>query len=839
MRAEDSSQAYCRVALPRPVLRTFLYAVPARPAAEPEPGMRVLVPFGRRRMIGLIDSLTDECTVPRVRAIIEVLDKDPVLPGSLRELCRWVADYYVAPLGMVVKAALPPGLLSESAYRVYARPGVPRPASLSRPQIAILDRLATSPGGLRATALRDVLPPGVIWPALRSLRDAGLVEIVEELPRLRPAVRETQVIRLTQRIPTLSAREDVFGRARRQREAYEMLESLGGESTAAHLAEHLGFSRSVLSGLVRRGVAELVTAEISRDPFARMEPEPGPSPKPTPAQREVIRGLLAQSRSAEPGVALLRGVTGSGKTLVYLELLEEIVGSRGKTAIVLVPEIALTPQTVARFRTRFGDRVAVLHSALSPGERHDEWTALREGRKQVAIGARSAVFAPVRNLGAIVLDEEHEGTFKQSDTPRYHARAVATVRARLEGALCLLGSATPSLESWANATSGRYRLYELGERVTANPLPEVRLIDLREARTVEAATARPRSTAEREPEAPPAPFPIFSDALRTAMAERLSRGEQVILLLNRRGYATFVQCGECGEVWSCHQCNVSLTYHRRRRRIVCHHCGYEAPPPDRCFACGAPEPRFTGVGTEQVERRLGEIFPRARLARMDVDTTGTKWAHFEILERVRRREVDILLGTQMIAKGLDFPHVTLVGVVNADVSLNLPDFRASERTFQLLAQVAGRAGRGAEPGQVLVQTSRTRHFALLAAAEHDYLAFAERELADRAEPGYPPHRRLANLIVSGPSEDVVAERAGKLAELTRDFIRRGSLEGIEVIGPAPCPIDRLRGRWRWHYLVRADRPAVLGRVLRYMGRHQGASTARARLEIDRDPEGLM
>jgi primosomal protein N' (replication factor Y) len=560
-----------------------------------------------------------------------------------------------------------------------------------------------------------------------------------------------------------------------------------------------------------------------------MEAPPEPRLEATPDQRRVIEALIEQAEREEPGTALLRGVTGSGKTLVYMRVIERLLESE-KGAILLVPEISLTPQTVQRFRTAFGETVAVLHSGLSAGERYDAWLALREGHRRIAIGARSAVFAPVRNLGAIVLDEEHEGTYKQSETPRYHARAVAAVRCRLESALCLLGSATPSLESWNNARRGRYELLELLDRVTDHPLPEVRLVDL-------LAGDGPGSNGGSAATGP-AGGPAMSIHLRTAIERRLSREEQCIILLNRRGYATFVQCGQCGKVWSCEHCNVSLTFHQRRRAVLCHHCGFNERPPDACDECGE-RISYSGMGTEQVEQRLGELFPSARIARMDLDTTSTKWSHFRILERMRRREVDILLGTQMIAKGLDFPEVTLVGVINADVGLNLPDFRSSERTFQLLSQVAGRAGRGTGPGEVLVQTSRPQHIALQAAVRHDYEGFAERELGDRLEPGYPPHRRLANVVVSGRAETKVTDLAVELADWTRGLLETRSVQGVEVVGPAPCPIDRLRDRWRWHFLLKSDGPRRLGAVLRFLAGRHGQPSGALRIEIDRDPESLL
>ena len=667
------------------------------------------------------------------------------------------------------------------------------------------DYYAAPPG----LVYRAALPPGL----LGERRSAGTAEL------------KRQVIELVGEAPTLIERNAIFGRARKQREAFETLEAIGGTAAVVHLESHYRFSRVVLRGLVDRGLARIALETVSRDPFAGTGESVELPQRLNARQKEVLAGLTTLARRPNPGLALLHGVTGSGKTVVYLRLIESVL-ERGRSAIVLVPEIALTPQTVQRFRAAFGAGVAVLHSALSAGERHDAWRSLKAGKRRVVIGTRSAIFAPVPDPGVIILDEEHDGSYKQSDTPRYHARALAAVRGRLEGALVLLGSATPSLESWHNARGGRYSLFELPERATPHSLPAVELVDLREV----------RAKAAEAGEAPPT---IVTPRLREAVSTRLERGEQSILLLNRRGYSTFLQCPACGHVWSCPSCNVSLTYHRARARLVCHHCGHERAVPGRCGECGEQEISFTGIGTEQVEKHVAELFPSARVLRMDVDTTGSKGAHGRLLAQVRRREVDILLGTQMIAKGLDFPGVTLVGVINADVGLNLPDFRAAERTFQLLAQVAGRAGRGGEPGEVLVQTARPHHPALRAALQHDYEAFAEREVADREAPGYPPHKRLVNLIVSGTSEERVAEAADLVARAARDLISTRALPDVEVVGPAPCPIDRIRGRWRWHFLLKGTRPENLGRLVRHLARHYAQPGGGLRLEIDRDPEALL
>lgn len=746
----QTEEPVARVSLPRPVLQSFHYRIPPDLAAAAVPGVRVVVPFGRRRETGILEALVEPPNAGRTRLkdLHAVLDDRPVLSPDLLRLCRWVADYYVAPAGLVYRAALPPGLIGGAAR---------------------------SHGELRR-----------------------------------------QVIRIVVELPTLIERERVFGRARRQREAYETLESMGGQAEVAHMERQLGFGRSVLTGLVKRELAEITSEAIERDPFAGLQTGPQP-PELNADQVRVLEQLVRQATEPDPGVAVLRGVTGSGKTVVYLRLMRSVL-DRGRSAILLVPEIALTPQTVERVRSEFGDDVAVLHSGLSDGERRDAWAALRDGRKRVAVGTRSAVFAPLPDLGVIVVDEEHDGSYKQGETPRYHARSVAVVRARMAGALCVLGSATPSLESWELGRRGKWMSLVLPDRATPHPLPEVEVVDLRE---------------EQSP-----PPRILSNRLKSELADRLLKGEQSLLLLNRRGHSTWVSCDECGWVAACESCNVSLTWHRRRGRLVCHHCHYEQPSRETCPECGGATLVFTGVGTEQVERHLGEEFPEARIARMDVDTTGEKWSHRDILDSVRRREVDILLGTQMISKGLDLPGVTLVGVIDADVGLNLPDFRASERTFQLLAQVAGRAGRGSVPGKVYVQTAKPAHFAIQTALRHDFETFAARELDDRAGPGYPPHVRLANLLITGPHETAVADAAEALRAWLESLLERNGNTSTLLLGPAPCPIDRLRGRWRWHLLLKSDDAAILGSVLRHTASNAPIPSG-LRLEIDRDPESLL
>jgi primosomal protein N' (replication factor Y) len=651
-------------------------------------------------------------------------------------------------------------------------------------------------------SLRAILP-GPLWSVARP---AG------------PAPAAERLFVLTGNgLDSLLERERRFKRAPKRRAVYETVEALGGSAPVSHLVRQLQLSASVLNGLVEQGLARYELVPAMRDPFAGLSSPPPPTL--TEDQRRVVQGILGTTLE-QP--ALLHGVTGSGKTLVYLDVLRAVVQS-GHGAILLVPEIALTPQTVARVRGVFGDQVAVLHSGLSDGERADAWRALRRGERRVAVGPRSAVFAPVQQLGggAIVVDEEHEASYKQGSAPRYHARDVAVMRAQLEGARVILGSATPSLETLDQAAQGRIVSFALPDRIGAppRPLPAVEVVDLRTApRVAESGVI------------------AWSEALDGAVAGALQRGEQVILLLNRRGFATFVQCPACGNVPGCPQCAIALTVHQTPPALRCHYCGHEEAIPETCGICGHVTQRLRGLGTQQLEHFVGVRYPRARIARMDLDTTTSKWSHHHILERVARGDVDILLGTQMIAKGLDFPNVTVVGVVDADTGLHFPDFRAGERTFQLVAQVAGRAGRGPRGGRVFVQTRAPAHHAIRAAAAHSVSQFAAVELPLREppHPPYPPRTGLVRFVISTSDHARTAELAEKVAA----WLRRAAVERLDgmltVLGPAPCPLMRLKGKWRWHVLTKSSEPRVLGRVVRAW-----RANAHRAVTVDRDPVSLL
>jgi primosomal protein N' (replication factor Y) len=632
--------------------------------------------------------------------------------------------------------------------------------------------------------------------------------------------RTERVLALVPERLTLVERDERFRRRPRQRALYETVEALGGSAPVRHLMEQLGFGDGLIRALARSGAASIEQNERLRDPFAGVTGTPPPA-RATTAQDAALAGI---ARLGPGAGALLLGVTGSGKTMVYLEAVRrELAAGRG--AIVLVPEIGLTPQTVSRFRGAFGDQVAVLHSALSDGERADAWRLLRRGERRVAVGARSAVLAPVANLGLIVIDEEHETSYKNGEAPRYHAREVAGVRARIEGARLLLGSATPSLETVARTRlpapdpAALVRL-DLPDRIESRPLPPVEIVDLRTA-----------------PLAAGTGSVAWSVALDEAIGASLERGEQVILLLNRRGFAAFLQCPDCGSVRHCPDCTISLTVHQTPPVLRCHYCGHEEPVPTACPECGGVVQRMRGVGTQQLERLVSERYPDARIGRMDLDTTSTKWSHQRILEAVERREIDILIGTQMIAKGLDFPNVTLVGVVDADTGLNLPDFRAAERSFQLLAQVGGRAGRGPRGGKVLVQTRCPDHHALVHAARHDTEGFLVEELALRQNPPAPPVQSLVNLVVSGRHEIEVGATAARVADWCQRIIDRHGLS-VVVLGPAPCPVARIKERWRWHAVLRGP-SRDLGRLVRTAARSLARRRREPAIVIDRDPVSML
>ncbi len=798
------------VAVTLPVAGRFHYRIPRHLADRARVGARVLVRFGGRKVTGVIVA-TDSPLPAGVRPVdlAEVLDDEPALPEDLVELCLWVADYYEAPPGEVMRAALPAGsgvgaraVIALTAAGTAVANGLG--SALPPKQRVMLAKLANGP--LPATGLSEAQQR-----ILAALETAGLVEQRERRKSGRVKLKQEKVAELAIDLDLARAG------ARRAPKRLAVIDALvAGPLALAALDDRVAGARSVLRELVKSKTIRIFERELPIDAVVTGADMPvGAPPVLTGEQTIAVDTILAtmadrHCTSAPFTPFLLHGVTGSGKTEVYLRIIADTLAA-GKTALVLVPEISLTPQLAARFRARFGDQVAILHSGLTEQARFGEWSRLRRGDARIAVGARSAVFAPMHDLGVIVVDEEHDGSFKQDEGVRYHGRDVAIVRAQRAGAVCVLGSATPSLESYAHAERGQYKRLSLTVRPTARPMPEVAIIDLR--------TYAPDDEA------------MLSAPLRTAITETLAAGDQSILFLNRRGFATFVLCRACGHPFRCPHCSVSLTYHRHSDRMTCHYCGYTARVPEACPSCGSAAIERTGLGTEKIADAIAEAFPTARVARLDRDVaTGPRIE--AVLARVARREVDILVGTQMVTKGHDFPGVTLVGVLCADTGLNLPDFRASERTFQLLAQVAGRAGRGARPGRVLIQTYRPKSPAVVAAAAHDYASFFAAESAARAELHYPPHGRLIAVRLDGADGHEVATIAQRLAHIAEGFVRREVAGAVELLGPVAAPLERIRNRTRWQIWLRgADRHA-LRRVARGMLAADVATKVRIALDVD-------
>jgi len=810
---------YAEVVVVGKVDRPLTYRVPDALRDSVRVGCAVRVPLKTRQVSGFVVSLADRTEIQDVKDILGLLDHRPVLTPSLLDLGRWMASYYMASAGDVLRRMIPPGMIRATRCRVAVlRP--PPEADLrrwrtSRPKWAKVWEAVSAGGGmdLRELGRMDAAYPGVA----RRLAAKGFLELRQELagrevgPKRRrwvegcvgPDRLADEARRLRPRAPRLASCLDV-------------LAASGGAMPSADLVAKAGASGDAVRRLAARGLVKVEARSDERRAPVLWTPEDRDGYRLTDAQMAADRRI--EEKLAEGGFAaiLLHGVTGSGKTEIFLRAVARVL-SRGRKALVLVPEISLAAQTVGQVRERFGGRVEVFHSGLGAGQRRDSWHRIRRGEVDVVVGARSAVFAPLEPLGLVVVDEEQESAYKESESPRYHGRDVALVRSKLAGALAILSTATPSFESFHNALGGKYEYVRLEDRVEGRPLPPVEIVDLRKE-----PRGRPR---------------VLSLTLMRKVEEVLGRREQVILFLNRRSYAPHVQCPSCGLVFACSDCDVALAYHAREREMKCHLCGHRRSAAERCPGCGEKRLRYSGVGTQRVERELKGLFPSARVVRMDLDTTRRAGAHAEIIDRFRRREADILLGTQMIAKGLDFPGVSLVGVINADTALNLPDFRASERTFDLLAQVAGRAGRGEVGGEVVIQTFLPSHVSLECAQTHDFVSFYHRATDARRAVGYPPWTRLVRVVCEGADMDAVASQIRRLADrLRRDLERRGCREG-EVVGPAPAGFARVRGKHRWHLIIKCTQPGPVREAIR--STLEGTRPKDCRLVVDVDPQEMM
>lgn len=743
------------IAIPLPLQRTFCYKVPEKLAGLAVTGTRALVPFGRRTVTGYILGPGADSFAGEAKEIVELLDREPLFSDQQTVFYKWIASYYLHPLGEVIRTALPAGL-------------------------TVMGRSRTV-----------------------TAADGSIVS--EETLSKSTGYREEKHFTATGREASLSLK----GRAA------DILSAIknSSELSAGSIKTLFGDSQPQLKRLEELGLITSLKKEVYRNPFS-LQPVTSDSARTlNPEQRSALDALVAAIDSQAFTPFLLHGVTGSGKTEVYLQAIACAI-EQGKTALVLVPEIALTPQLVERFRSRFSCGIAVLHSGLTNGERYDEWRRIKRGEAKIVIGARSAIFAPLENPGIIVVDEEHEGSYKQSDGLRYNARDCALVLGKQHKAVVLLGSATPLVTTVHAARTGRMRELILSSRVNDRPMPATALVD-----------QRGRKSETLSPE------------LVEALRANLDQGGQTLLFLNRRGFAPWLVCKECGFILRCPNCSVTLTYHQRKKRHICHYCDHSIPAPSLCPECDGGEIGLFGIGTERLEEEVGALFPDARIARMDRDTTSGRGGHSRILKKLESGAIDILIGTQMIAKGHDFPGVTLVGVVSADTTLNIPDFRGSERGFQLVSQVAGRAGRGDSPGKVFVQTLNPEHFALQTAVTHDYEAFYQQEIAERQDAGYPPFSYLAALQFSSTSAKTVEKGASAAAELLRTLRGKNGVR-LEILGPAVPPMGMIRGRYRWQILLKSIRRDQLHRLL-HQFRADYALPATVRMTIDIDPLELV
>ncbi|MED3875454.1 primosomal protein N' [Lysinibacillus capsici] len=747
--------------------RPFDYQVPVEWISVIELGSRVKVPFGPRNVLGFVVGLKKETDVPlnKLKAINQILDMEPVLTEEMLRMAKWLKNDTICYEIDALQVMLPSALRAKYEKMIKLQQGQQLPLEVQ----AIF-------GKRQRVNFKEFERAGLL-PLLKQLVAENIVAI-ENVVKQQGNVKEIRMVQITADQQLIERALEQSSRAAKQRLLLQwMCLHLGEIFTPQQICDEAKVSISVLEAVIDKGAAQFIQEEVFRDPFTK-EVSRTHALQLTSEQQVALQAITTAMDQQIAQTFLLHGVTGSGKTEVYLQAIQKVL-EEGKEAIMLVPEISLTPQMTERFRSRFGEMVAVMHSGLSVGEKYDEWRKIQQGKVKVVVGARSAIFAPFTNIGLIILDEEHESTYKQEDSPRYHARDVAIWRSEFYNCPIILGSATPALESFARAKKGVYKLLSLKHRALHQALPTVFIADMREE-----LRQGNRS--------------MFSQSLIEAIRLRLEKKEQMVLFLNRRGYSSFVLCRDCGTVVQCPNCDISLTYHRTTEKLKCHYCGYEEHVPQICPQCQSDHIRYFGTGTQKVEEELYKLFPEARVLRMDVDTTKHKGAHEEILETFGAGHADILLGTQMIAKGLDFPNITLVGVLSADTSLHLPDYRAAERTFQLLTQVSGRAGRHDKLGEVIIQTYTPEHYAIELAKTQEYEPFYEREMFLRRRSNYPPYYFVALIQLSHEDVMMAAEYAGRVA----DWLRGNLSNQVAIIGPTTASIARLQNRYRYQCLIK-------------------------------------
>ena len=805
---------FVTVAIPIPSAKTFTYAVPEALVPEIEVGKRALVPFGKKRLTGFILGVLPEALCAQeVKQILALPDADPLFGPDDLPFYEWISRYYLHPLGKTLGEILPGALAAKSHRWVrLARTGLTADRTFPPGQARILEHLALYPRGLSVNRLGQLTARADLAGDLRRLEAAGIVLCEERLTR--PALRPKR-----ERWVCLNPAAPREGRLTARQAA--LLDFLAGraEIRLADLPPLFNDPRAALQTLARRGLVRIIDRDRPATPEETAPLRGAGNPIAlNPCQAATLVDIEQCLAAGLFSPCLLHGVTGSGKTEVYLRAIERVLQDGGG-ALYLVPEIALTAQLLSRISGRFPEgTVAVLHSGIAQGIRYEQWKRIRRGDIRLVVGARSALFAPLRHLRLIVVDEEHDPSYKQDDRLRYNARDLALVRGRYAQATVILGSATPAVQSRLHAVEGRYRYLTLPARIDDRPLPAVEVVDLRQARDEQGRT------------------PVLSSPLVAALRETLARGKQSLLFLNRRGFHTYLFCPDCGSAFTCPSCDLALTHHAAENLLKCHHCDYHRKPDTRCPACQGSRVRSYGTGTERVEEEVQRLFPEARIARLDSDATARRGSLDAILRRVEKREIDILIGTQMITKGHDFPDITLVGVVAADSSLNIADFRAAERTFQVLTQVAGRSGRGDAPGRVIIQTFNPNHYALLRAQQHDYDGFYEEELRLRRELAYPPFSRIVGIHFSHREKEAGKAEVTRIGRKARELAASPAAEKIEIIGPAESPLARIRGRYRWQMLLKGKQSGPLHLLAERIAREAGGEM---RVLLDVDPLNFM
>ncbi|HEX8776096.1 MAG TPA: primosomal protein N' [Pyrinomonadaceae bacterium] len=823
-----ASQQYAEVAVPLRVMQTFTYRLPLALRREARLGSRLLVPFGHKRITGYIVALLDELdpagdlSEDDIKEAEELLDAEPLLTPEILEITRWVAEYYAAPWGEVLKAALPAGLnatveqilsITTEGRDELARLPIGRTATARARAL----RLVADEGEMSLRHIARHIGDARASAVARELERAGWVKLTHRARSVLARAKRRKAVRLLP--PEAHAKpEAARSISEAQRRIIDILITAGGELAFTDLLEMANTSAAPIQSLEKKRVLEVFVRDVRRDPLAGATLPEMLDMELTGAQAAALREIEAPLRQGNYAAFLLHGVTGSGKTEIYIRAMSAALRNN-RSAMMLVPEIALTPVFSRRLRAHFGERVAIFHSSLTTGERFDEWSRLKRGEANIVIGTRSAVFAPVSNLGLVVIDEEHETSYRQQESPYYNGRDTAIVRALKESAVVVLGSATPSLESFHNARSGKYTYLQLPERIKNRAMARAEIIDMRE---VFARHGRAQ---------------VFSDELVAAIEETHARGEQSIILLNRRGYSSFVLCRSCGESIHCPNCDVTLTYHRSEMSIVCHYCNHRQNAPRQCPACAGKYIYYVGEGTEQLEEILQQRFPQLRIARLDRDTTSRRKLFERAILEFGAGDLDMLVGTQMLAKGHDFPNVTLVGVVSVDAGLSMPDFRSAERTFQLITQVAGRAGRGELAGRVLIQTFHPNHYALKHACAQDYAGFYAEEIRYRRSLSYPPFVALASLLIH---TDDFTRAQTTAAEIRRALDEANTERACRILGPAPAPLSRLKGEHRIQLLLKSRSRPQLRQVIDVAMADAGARGCDLRsVNIEIDPINLM